>query len=285
VSSRPRIRPHRDEVLTAIPFKLVQVADWGVMLPTTDPRPGADETISRRAFAARTAVAAGAVWAAPAITTTARVAAAAGSCNGTSICEFTSGLEGWTINNSWGPGVNGLWRHDTNPARDGGSLHYGRGVGGTFRTGPYRNSGAITSGQFAIPGSGPNTVTFTVRRGVEPWPNPNYDVLRLSIRGTSNQVLYQAGSDGGTGGLFETHTITIPSGYNGQTVRFRFDFDTVDGLYNNYEGIYIGRFVVTACPPVPAAAASGFSAFSLRSAPAEATPEAGFPAPVSDPGR
>ncbi len=53
---------------------------------------------------------------------------------------------------------------------------------------------------------------------------------------------------------FETEVHHIPTSFNDQVVRFQFDFDTRDGLYNQHEGVYIGRFEVTACPPVVSAA-------------------------------
>ena len=64
--------------------------------------------------------------------------------------------------------------------------------------------------------------------------------------------------------MFQTINVAIPAAFLGDTVQFRFDFDTVDGLFNNFEGIYIGRIVVPACPTPPAAAAA-FSASSLSS--------------------
>ena len=197
-------------------------------------------------------------WTAPSVLSTTPVAAATGSCaGGTTICEFATGLDGWVIDNGFGPGRNGLWTHNTEASRDGGSLHYGRGASGTYRVGNNRSSGAVTSPLYVMPSSGANRVAFTVFREVETWTNDNYDILRLSILGPTNQVLWSAGSDGGTGGLFETHNVAIPASFDGQDVAFRFDFDTVDGLYNNFEGIYIGRFYVTACdvpgsvPPGP----------------------------------
>ena len=219
-----------------------------------------------------------AVWAAPAVFTSDRLAAATGSCiSSTSTCEFSTGLEGWTIDNTFGPGVNGLWNHSTD--RDSGALHYGRGIGGNYRTGNNRNSGAVTSGSFDLPSTGPLTVTFTVFRDVETWTNNNYDVLRFSILGSvSNQTLWSAGSDGGTGGVFQTINVAIPAAFLGDTVQFRFDFDTVDGLFNNFEGIYIGRIVVPACPTPPAAAAA-FSASSLSSSMSRVDSPADNPSP------
>ncbi|MEZ5245934.1 MAG: hypothetical protein R2707_12620 [Acidimicrobiales bacterium] len=235
------------------------------------PLPVTSSTMGRRTFLGRTALAGAAVWAAPTVISMDPVAAAVGSCSGVSVCEFSSGLEGWTIDNSWGSGVNGLWNHNTEASRDGGSLHYGRGTNGNFRTGNNRNSGRVLSPEFEIPSTGPNTVKFTVWREVEK-QDPGYDRLRLLILGSSTNTLYQVSSIGDTSG-FESYTITIPSSFNGQTVRFQFDFDTRDGLYNDHEGIYVGRFEVTACPPAgadagasPGLAPAGFSSFAPSSA-------------------
>ncbi|MEQ8842453.1 MAG: hypothetical protein RIB98_15830 [Acidimicrobiales bacterium] len=217
--------------------------------------------MDRRAFLGRTTAAAAAAWTVPAVLSMDPVAAAAGSCSTTTVYEFSSGLEGWTVDNSFGSGTTGFWKHNNQASRDGGSLHYGNGTSGNFRTGNSRNSGRVYSPELEIPSSGPNTVRFTVWREVEV-EDPGYDRLRLRILGSPNQTLYQVSSIGDTSG-FETYTIAIPSTYNGDTVRFQFDFDTIDGNYNDYEGVYIGRFEASACPPVAAAA---FGAQSARSA-------------------
>ena len=104
------------------------------------------------------------------------------------------------------------------------------------------------------PSSGFNSVTFTVWREVEV-QDPGYDRFRLRLLGSPNRTLYSVASIGNTSG-FETHTVTIPSSYDGDTVRFQFDFDTRDGLYNDHEGVYVGRFQVTACPGVAGSGAS-----------------------------
>lgn len=219
-------------------------------------------SMGRRAFVGRTAAAGAAAWVAPSILTSDRIAAATGSCTGgVSVCEFTSGLDGWTIDNSWGSGITGLWKHNTEASRGAGSLHYGRGTTGDYRTGNNRNSGRVRSPEFQIPLTGPNQVEFTVWREVES-QDAGYDRLRLRIIGSSSQTLYSASSIGNTSG-FETETWAIPASFNDQVVRFQFDFDTRDGLYNRHEGIYIGRFEVTACPPVVAAAPA---ILALRSA-------------------
>jgi hypothetical protein len=190
------------------------------------------------------------------------VAAAVGSCSGLSVTEFATGLEGWTIDNAWGNGADGLWTHNNEVSRDSGSLHYGRGTGGNYQTGNTRNSGRVYSPEYEIPSTGPNTLKFSVWRQVES-ESPGSDRLRLRTIGPSNGVLYSESSVGNTNG-FESQTITLSNSLRGRTVRFQFEFDTMDGLYNNYEGIYIGRFEITACPP----AGGGSSGLS----PADETP-------------
>jgi hypothetical protein len=142
-------------------------------------------------------------------------------------------------------------------------LHYGRGTSGRDVTGSSRNTGRVYSPEFEIPNTGANTVRFSVWREVEV-QDPGYDRFRLLILGASSQTLYSVSSIGNTTG-FENYTISIPAGFNGQTVRFQFDFDTRDGLYNDQEGVYIGRFEVTACPPAGAGAAPGLAPAQARS--------------------
>ncbi|MEZ5168653.1 MAG: hypothetical protein R2695_20040 [Acidimicrobiales bacterium] len=81
--------------------------------------------------------------------------------------------------------------------------------------------------------------------------------------GGPSQVLYQDGSDGGTGGVFQTVTVVIPASFNGATMRFRFEFDTVDGAYNNFEGIYIGRSRSPRARPQPPSSRSAAAGFQL----------------------
>jgi len=229
----------------------------------------------------RTALVGAAAWAVPSIISTDPVAAAAGSCvAGGSTFDFATGLQGWTIDNAFGPGQTGLWNASLD--RGGGALHYGRGMGGNYRTGNKSNSGAVTSPSFVIPATGVTTVVFDVFRDVENWYDSSYDVLRFSVVGASNAVLWQAGSDGGTGGVFQTITVTVPTSFNSSTVSFRFDFDTRDGIYNTFEGIYVSRFHVGACsaPAAPAA----FGLFNLGGANVKTAP-AEFPPPVPPPKR
>ncbi len=220
--------------------------------------PSQTSTMGRRSFLGRTAAAGVATGAVPQVLSTDPVSAASGSCPGVSVCELTRGLEGWTIDKSWGFGINGLWNHNTEASREGGSLHYGRGTSGNYQTSSSRNSGRVYSPDFEIPSSGTNEVPFTVWREVET-QDPGYDRFRLRILGNTSQTLYSVALIGNTSG-FESHTIAIPAGFNGQTVQFQFDFDTRDGLYNGHEGVYVGRFDVDACQP--AGAGSSIAAFA-----------------------
>ena len=212
------------------------------------PSPVTPSTMGRRTFLGRTAAAGAAVWAVPTVISMDPVSAAVGSCSGISVCEFTNGLEGWTIDNEWGGGVAGLWNHNTEATRDGGSLHYGRGTAGTYQTGSSRNSGRVYSPEFEMSSTGPNTIKFTVWRQVEGEKKGN-DRLSLRTLGPQNSLLYSVASTGDTSG-FESYTITLPNSTNGRTLRFQFEFDTRNGSNNDYEGIYIGRFEITACPTV-----------------------------------
>jgi hypothetical protein len=203
--------------------------------------------MGRRAFLGRSAAAGAAVWAVPTVISMDPVAAAVGSCSLISVCEFTDGLEGWTIDNAWGTGVAGLWNRNTEDSRDGGSLHYGRGTGGTYQTGNSRSSGRAYSPEFEMSATSPNSLKFTIWRQVETEKNGN-DRVVLRILGPQNSLLYSVASIGDTNG-FENHTVTLPNSSQGRTLRFQFEFDTRDGKNNDYEGIYIGRFEVTGCPP------------------------------------
>lgn len=198
---------------------------------------------SRRALLKKGAAVAGVAWTAPVVLSwTDPVAAAVGSGGGfyTYCFDDAGDPEGWTMN--------GLWNISSSRSLSPSfSLHYGRGTGSNYATGNNRNFGSATSPSFVVPTTGSTLVEFDVWREVESYPSGNWDQLQLSIL-PSGTTLYSVARDGGTGGLWEHITVDI-GGFAGTTAQLVFTFDTFDGNFNNFEGIYIDNIVVPGATP------------------------------------
>ena len=67
--------------------------------------------------------------------------------------------------------------------------------------------------------------------------------------------------DGGTGGVFESISIDLAA-YAGSTVQIVLAFDTGDGAFNNFEGIWVDNITVPGAS-APLGALGGFAAFSF----------------------
>jgi len=197
---------------------------------------------SRRDVLKKTAVAGGIAWTAPVISTLATpVAAADGSVSGFYTYCFELGLEGWT--------TTGLWALSTQKSVSAStSLHYGNAAGtgtpGTYNTGG-TNSGTATSPTFTVPTSGSRLLEFDVWREVETFGSGTWDEFTVSIL-PAGTTLYAVSRDGGTGlgpTTFQHITIDL-AGYGGSAVQLVFGFDTKDGNFNNFEGIYVDNVIV-----------------------------------------
>ena len=211
---------------------------------------------SRRAVLKKSAIFAGIAWTTPVISTlTQPVAAATGSGGGfyTYCFDDAGDPEGWTMTGLW----NVTSDRSLSPSF---SLHYGKGVGRNYRTGGGSNSGSATSPSFVVPTTGSRLLEFDVWREVENFASGTWDEFTVSILPTG-AVLYAVSRDGGTAGAWEHITINL-AGYAGSTVQLVLGFDTKDGNYNNFEGIYVDNIVVPgAVPP----GGSGLSASPLSS--------------------
>jgi hypothetical protein len=165
--------------------------------------------------------------------------------------NFESGLQGFTINNSYGSS-NGLWHLSSGRAADAGhspsnSLYYGHNEtlagGGNYDTGS-ANGGVVVSPPLTLPAGVPAvTLSFNYLMNVESYSD--YDVAFVEIstnNGTTFAPIAVKDSLGGltnlTAGLWVADTLDI-SAFAGQTIRLRFRFDTIDGYNNDTEGWYV----------------------------------------------
>lgn len=212
-------------------------------------RDGSPTPGNRRAFIQKSLVATGIAWTAPIVTTLRDPIAAATGSGGCpyDFCFDDGTTEGWTIDNTAGAG-NGLWNvnnsRSTSPTF---SLHYGTGTGGNYVTGG-TNSGTVTSPAFMVPAAG-GSLTFNVWREIETFASGTWDEFSVSVL-PAGTVLYAVSADGGTGGAFQAISLDLAA-FAGTAIQIVFSFDTGDGNFNDFEGIYVDDVTIP-CDAPPA---------------------------------
>ncbi|NNC81222.1 MAG: hypothetical protein HKN94_13850 [Acidimicrobiales bacterium] len=207
--------------------------------------------LGRRSVLKKSAVAAGVAWTAPVVISLHDpVLAAVGSGNDGdfTFCWDNGANEGWTIDNTAGPGANGHWGLDSSRSVSGTtSMHYGRGSASDYNSpNNTRNSGTVTSPSFTVNTTGNQDLVFQVWREVETYGSGNWDQFSVSVAGGA--TLYSVARDGGTGGVWQQVTVSLAA-YAGTSIQLVMAFDTGDGNFNNYEGVYVDDFKVPSQTP------------------------------------
>jgi uncharacterized repeat protein (TIGR01451 family) len=172
--------------------------------------------------------------------------------------NFESGLQGFTVTNTFGIG-NGLWHLSTGRGNQTGhsptsSIYYGQGEGpsggGNYNTG-LANEGIIVSPLIDLTGvNGPLTFSFNCLIQSEPGTAWDHATVEVSTNNFASFVVLASNNQGGT--VFGTDSlgnwITVTndfSSFAGRQVRFRFHFNTIDAGANNFEGWYVDDIVIT----------------------------------------
>lgn len=155
--------------------------------------------------------------------------------------DMEAGINGWMVTGTDGKN-NGpaLWhqshKRSYSPVT---SWYYGIEIGlGNYDTGA-RNYGSITSSPINLSGVTDTQLSFFHRLTTE--NNPGYDKASVIILkdNTPNTVLTKTS----TNGLWAAETLDISS-FDGSTIQVRFNFDTIDGLFNNFEGWFVDDVVI-----------------------------------------
>ena len=191
--------------------------------------------------------------------------------------DFESGLQGFTVNNTFGSG-GGLWHWSTGRGLAAGhsashSLYYGLGEGpaggGNYSTGD-ANGGAVLSPALNLP-AGPGRLALSFNSFLQCEAVTNFDVVRVDVStngGASYATAASKNTPGGptndTGGLWLAQTIDL-SAWAGAAATLRFSFDTIDTYSNLFEGWYVDdvavvqdrSFPVALAPTVAAAFTNG----------------------------
>jgi hypothetical protein len=174
--------------------------------------------------------------------------------------DFESGLQGFTIDNTYGS-ANGLWHLSTGRAQDAGhspihSLYYGHNEtstgGGNYDTGV--SGGVVMSPTISLPSAAPITLSFNYLLNVESLTG--YDVAYVEVTTNNGASYVTLASKNMFGGLtsptagWVSNTVDLTA-FAGTTLNLRFRFDTIDGIANATEGWYLDDITITAPPSTP----------------------------------
>ena len=160
---------------------------------------------------------------------------------------FENGAGGFTINNNEVSGdASGFWHLTTRRGTQPGhspitSFYYGSEATGNYNTPGFANAGNITSPAIKVPSAGPVTLSFNYVLQTE--GNDGYDVASVEVSNDGGATFTTIANSASSTQLPLTNTWAAASfdlsAYAGQTIRVRFDFNTIDSLLNTYEGWYV----------------------------------------------
>jgi hypothetical protein len=179
---------------------------------------------------------------------------------------FNSNLGTCTASNS----SNGAWVWSNSCAQSSLTGHSGpghaifQGSGCTFGNGANTTSGSLVTPTIAIGALG-GLVTFNYFLSNEcTFGNCNYDVLSFEISNNNGQSYNSiVASSAATSSIVNTASSGWASvsynlaTYTNQTIMIRFNFNSVDGIGNNYDGIYVDDILVTGFCSITTSASNG----------------------------
>jgi subtilisin family serine protease/PKD repeat protein len=173
--------------------------------------------------------------------------------------NFESGAASWTVTGSDGSGGPALWHLSTHrSASPITAFYYGKESTLDYAT-PARNFGSITSSPISLQTVMNSRLTFNHFLATE--NATGFDVARVQVspdNGLTWNDIFVSGAGGGTGGAMVKQEFDL-SAYDGKLIRLRFFFDTVDSLFNNFEGWVVDdvRIQGEPVPPAPPTAHAG----------------------------
>lgn len=158
--------------------------------------------------------------------------------------DMQKGYNGWTT-----PGTTNMW----DQAYAGGqniAWWYGQDGAENYRTSTNRNYGNLLTPVINIPNDGKTYyLRFRYRYQTEsPGVHWDWRKLQISVNGGAFTDLLQL-SDDPMDTWLQSPAISLKD-YNGKALQFRFQFDTRDGFYNDFNGWFIDDFKIdTTAPP------------------------------------
>ncbi len=158
--------------------------------------------------------------------------------------DLEAGAGNWTVAGSDGLGGPALWHLSTHRSASAStSFYYGLEAARNYNTGP-RNLGSITSVPISLTGA--QGVRLSFKYFLQKEPTLSYDVARVFISNDDGATWTPLGDALTSADSLGVAVHMSLSAYDGQTIRVRFDFDTVDAIENAYEGWYVDDITVTA---------------------------------------
>ena len=171
------------------------------------------------------------------------------------VADGTPSLDGFTIDNTIGASADGLWALTDARASDAGhsapySLYFGAGEGagggGNYDVG--HTAGHVTSPLLTVPTGSP-VLMFSYFAEMEGLAGSTWfeqPIVEVSANGQPFYTLADAESgalQADTGGQWVAASIDLTP-YAGASAQFRFVFDSLDGLVNNFEGWFIDDVII-----------------------------------------
>lgn len=162
--------------------------------------------------------------------------------------DFEGGLGAFTVDNDVFGGGGGLWHLSSGRGADAGhsptsSAYYGHNEGpsggGDYETGA-ANAGALITPSIGLPDV--EDITLEFRFFLETEGSLRWDLCTVEADTGSGYMSFLSSEDGslptGSGGAWTNLSADL-SAFQGQDVVFRFGFDTIDSLFNDFEGWYL----------------------------------------------
>lgn len=170
--------------------------------------------------------------------------------------DLETGSDGWTIEGSDGKGGPSLWHLSQRRANSlANAWYYGIESSGNYDTGAV-NWGRITTPLIDLADiTGAEVVFWHYLEGEN---SPPYDAGQVEVTSDGGNSWNGVFSKGTTNGAWVKEIVDLSS-YDGSSIKIRFSFDTVDALYNYYEGWYVDDIQVIGLaqdkPPIAQAGA------------------------------
>jgi PKD repeat protein len=171
---------------------------------------------------------------------------------------FETGAPGWTVDGSDGNGGPGLWHVSTvfatSPTH---AFYYGREPQNTYYTAA-RNFGTLTSPPISLAGSVQSVLLF--QQWLDNESRAGVDRARVLVSTDEGQTWAPAWTRFTRTGSGIDEIVVDLAAYDGQVIRVRFEFDTIDAYANTYRGWVVDDVVLAGSvaaggnqPPVAAA--------------------------------
>ena len=130
------------------------------------------------------------------------------------------------------------------------SLRFGNPETGSYQNGDAQSAGSVSTPTFQVPANTPVLLTFWLDADIE--QEQGFDLLELRVgNGTSAQVVWnKTALSADQYGTWVPIQINLTP-FGGQNVRLTWRFDSVDGLFNDGQGVFIDDVLVeTSCKPI-----------------------------------